>query len=115
MRTHMLVCLGLGLVLAGAPAALAAEKKEPVFRGKPLSYWMKALKDKDRAARKDAIQAVAGIGPEAKAAVPALIGILKEKDLLLSSEAGSALRKLGAAALPELRKALKDKDARTRL
>jgi hypothetical protein len=122
MKMHVVICLCLGLGLAGwHPAAAkeeklpaAEEKKEPVYRGKPLSYWIKALKDKDRMTRKEAIQALGGIGPDAKAAVPALLGMVKEKDLFLSSDALASLRKIGTAALPALKKGLKNKEASVR-
>lgn len=45
---------------------------ELIAQGKPLGEWIKILKDKDREKRNEAADAIATLGPRAKAAVPAL-------------------------------------------
>lgn len=54
------------------------------------------------------------IGPQAKAAIPALIEKLKEEDELLRSSAEWALREIGPSSVPSLIRSLKDKDIQLR-
>lgn len=55
--------------------------------------------------RQQAAEALGKIGPEAKAAVPALIEALKDGDRWIRAPAERALEKINT---PETRKALKD-------
>src|SRR5262249_29059514 len=78
--------LSVGLVLIPLLSSQAQEgRKEPAatmeevrFKGKPASFWIKKLQDKDPAERKEAVEAMGAIGPDAKAAVPALIEALED-------------------------------------
>jgi HEAT repeat protein len=77
---------------------------------------IEALKDEDF--RKTAAKDIRKIGPEAKAAVPALSEVLKDKNILVRTEAARALGQIGSeakAAVPALVEALKDEYAIIRL
>jgi HEAT repeat protein len=65
--------------------------------------------------RRYAAQALKEIGPEDKAAVPALIEALKDKDEEVPNVAAWALARIGQAAFPGLIDALKDDDRDFRL
>jgi len=103
------------LVLALAlGSALARQEKEPTYEGKPLSEWLKWLRSAEAKERRAAAFALSTeIGPEGKAAVPALIEALKDEDKDVRSCAAQALGDIGPEARsagPALVEALKDKD-----
>jgi HEAT repeat protein len=52
--------------------------REPDFDGKPLSYWIKAIHDRDEATISDALDAIRFLGPQGRAAVPELIRLLSD-------------------------------------
>jgi hypothetical protein len=86
------------------------------YQGKPAAHWIQQL-DPGRSSsdRAGAIKALGAIGPEAKAAVPALIECMKDEEL--RPMAILALGSMGPearAAIPELIAALKDRDDRVR-
>jgi HEAT repeat protein len=120
MRRGVGVCLCLGFVLAGGHFAAGQGGKgkkagEPVYRGKALGEWIKALKGKDLLPRVEALNVLVQAGPEARAAVPALIGVFRDSDAtFLHPLAAVALARVGPGALPELKKGLKDKTALVR-
>lgn len=95
-------------------SALAQEKKEPSYDGKPLGEWLKLLRSPKVEERKKAVAVlVLNIGPEGKAAVPALIEALKDGDKDVRSFAAEALGGIGkeaGPAAPALVEALKDKE-----
>jgi hypothetical protein len=64
--------------------------------------------------RRLAVFALGQIGPEAPAAVPALIEALAEDDLRSQALIRVALLKIGAGAIPALLEALADEDPRLR-
>ena len=64
--------------------------------------------------RSRAATALGQIGPEAKAAVPALAQVLKDDDSSIRTAAARALGNIGTAAVPALLKALQNDDARVR-
>jgi len=58
--------VGLGFVILLAMAFWLWASKEPVYQGKPLSYWVTRLgSDELRGAPKDAVAAIRAIGPKA--------------------------------------------------
>ncbi len=57
-----------------------------------------------------AVEALANIGPDARAAVPPLVAALKHRDTAVNAAAGHALACIGPAAVPALLDALKDED-----
>jgi hypothetical protein len=52
--------------------------REPGFDGKPLSYWIKAVRDRDEARMSLALEAIRLLGPEARTAVPELTRLLAD-------------------------------------
>src|SRR5438128_773645 len=90
----------LVLLLAGGAALEAQEKKgpakDPVFRGKALSVWIKALEGKALAGRIEALNALREAGADAKPAVPALIGVFRDSDVVfIHPLAASTLARIG--------------------
>src|SRR5438270_3187493 len=102
------VRLCLALALVGGPAGVAVgldgepparQGKGPVYRGQPLGHWIKGLKGKDLGARLEAVRVLsAQAGPEAKAAVPALVAVVTDPDaVFLHAFAAHALARVGPA------------------
>lgn len=108
------VSLFLTLVLTGVSATAQdqkpKDKEAPLFEGKPLAEWIKALKDKDVAVRFKALQVLGQAGPQAKEAVPPLLDMLRDKELgsLFEAVVPSTLAGIGPPAVPALGTALKD-------
>lgn len=72
-------------------------------------------KKEDGDVRWYAVLALGGIGPEGKAAVPALIEALRDREMKRNAWAPvETLTKIGVVAVPELTRALKDKDPEVR-
>jgi RNA polymerase sigma factor (sigma-70 family) len=81
---------------------------EPVlFRGKPASYWIQALKDRDPKYRADAVKALGGIAEVDQSVIPILIASLKDRNPDVRYQAAEAVSGLGAAALPALQEVMK--------
>src|SRR6266566_3465443 len=58
--------VGLGFAILLAAAFLIGHREEPVYQGKPLSYWVTRLRsDGYHGAPKDAVAAIRAIGPRA--------------------------------------------------
>jgi hypothetical protein len=55
----------------------AAEQRDPVYMGKPLSYWTESIRNRD-AEMELAFEAIRTLGPDAKSAVPDLTRIVSE-------------------------------------
>jgi hypothetical protein len=70
------------LVLLAVLAARgeAQKAKEPSFDGRSLTSWIADLNAAAPSTRNAAAYAISGMGPAAKAAVPALVGVLKDAD-----------------------------------
>jgi HEAT repeat protein len=114
MRTIQLPAVLLGIFLAGC-----SERSEPVMaHGKPVSHWLEELKQPDPKARKKAVGALGAIGKADPAAIPALIGVVKDdKHALVRDQAVLALLNIGPDArdaIPALTAAESDKDATVR-
>ncbi len=95
---------------AAAPAP-AANAGEVMYKGKPLSHYVRKLDHPDFTTRLFAHSAIDAIGPAAAAAVPALLAVLDGREparkLDEPSLKGAALASLGAigpAALPAVPK-----------
>jgi HEAT repeat protein len=73
------------------------------------------LKDGDADARCSALEAIRHFGPKGKAAVPLVIGALKDRDYQVRTFASVALAGIGELAVPALVGALKDRDPLARL
>src|SRR5262245_53533663 len=98
MNPLLRVCLLTVLLTLSVTTARAQDEKEPVHDGKPLSQWIKKLESKDSRERYDACSAVGQLGPKARAAVPAVMEVLKDKDLATRSLAAYALGQIGPEA-----------------
>src|SRR3990172_1588173 len=100
MQTRM-VALHLLLLLLLAPQVNSSqEEKDPVVDGRSLSEWVKDLQSTDYRERQEAALAIAELGPQAKAAVPALIAALSDR--ILDRYIVTALQKIGPEAVPAL-------------
>jgi HEAT repeat protein len=66
-----------------------------------------ALKSPKAHVRLQAAHALGEIGPDARESLPALAGLLKDKDDAVVTESAAALAKMGTSALPTLTDALK--------
>ena len=96
----------LALTTGGASAQNAAGGEEPVARGRPLSELIADLKAAAPATRNAAAYEIAGLGPAAKPAVPALIEALDDPDAAVRFPVTVALGEIGpeaAAAVPRLK------------
>jgi HEAT repeat protein len=103
-----ILCLCLPLFVFNGGDALA--QKQSVSE---VDNLREMLKDKDPSIRKNAAQALAHIGPEAKAAIPALTETLKDKDGSVRGFAAQALGNMGPeakAAVPALTEATQSKN-----
>ena len=69
-------CLVLALVITSA--ASAADTKEPTYGNRTLTEWLKALDSKNRQEQQRALDAVCIFGPDARAAIPRMLELLKE-------------------------------------
>jgi len=57
---------------------MTADGADPMYRGKPLSYWVRSIQQRDSALMEMAFEAIRTLGPDAKLAVPELTRILEE-------------------------------------
>jgi HEAT repeat protein len=112
LSSTLVVFAGLTALLAGCgptPATLA--------HGKPVSYWVQALRDPDVRVRKRAVASLGNVGPADPAAMPALMQAVSDRNAKVRGEAILALLKLGPAAkdaIPVLTQAQRDPDAQVR-
>lgn len=98
--------------------AASAVQREPTYMAKPLSYWLRSIRNRD-SEMELAFDAIRALGPDARAAVPELTRIVAEpftpvqigvdkRDLTLSklfdiqlrADAIDALAAIGEAAAP---------------
>ena len=69
---------GLVLLVAAAPVfSRAAEQGNPVYMGKPMSYWVESIRNRDEEMEL-AFAAIMTLGPDAESAVPELLRIVAE-------------------------------------
>jgi len=114
----VLLALALVGVCFGAETKPTARDKGPSYEGKSLSEWIALTKHKNAEIRAFAADAIGGIGPEAKTAVPTLTELLTDKDRQVQYAAALALRRFGSdakAAVPAITELLKNKDTGVRL
>jgi hypothetical protein len=93
----------LGVMLLGLSAAALGQTrpaaiKEPVSGGRPLSEWIADLKGLAPQTRNAAAYEIAGMGPAAAAAVPALIAALDDPIAAVRFPVTVALMEIGPAA-----------------
>jgi HEAT repeat protein len=104
----------LALTLLSLICRSAADDKEPIYKGKPLSAWVEQLADRSATARQEAAEALGQIGPAAKPAVGALIAALGDTDDAVRDAAAETLAVFGKDAVGPLTAALKHTDASVR-
>jgi HEAT repeat protein len=113
-RTALLVAtVLLWPVAAAQPRPEGPPAEEACYKGKPTSFWIKKLQHKDVAARKEAVQALTVIGPEASAAVHALARALDDDETEIRLGALTALGAIGPGArdaVPAVMQAARDDD-----
>jgi hypothetical protein len=101
------------LATTGLAAQTAAgAKNEPTTSGRPLSAWIADLKAPAPSSRNAAAYEIAGLGPAAAAAVPALIEALDDEIPAVRFPVTVALGEIGPAAeaaIPRL-KQMMDED-----
>ena len=88
----------LALTATAAAQATGTKAKEPVSAGRPLSEWIADLKGLAPQTRNAAAYEIAGMGPAAAAAVPALIEALDDPMAAVRFPATIALMEIGSAA-----------------
>ena len=101
MLTRVLVAWGIA-ALAVTSGAVAQSKpaaaREPTSSGRPLTAWIADLKAPAPETRNAAAYEIAGMGPAAAAAVPALIETLDDPVAAVRFPATIALLEIGPAA-----------------
>jgi HEAT repeat protein len=114
MLKRVLGLLGVAAVVftSGALAqASPAKSKEPVSNGRTLSEWVADLKALAPASRNAAAYEIAGMGPAAVSAVPALIEALDDPSAAVRYPVTVALREMGPsakAAVPRLQQMMEE-------
>jgi hypothetical protein len=100
MLHRILGALGVSLVLAtnAVGQTKPAKSREPVADGRPLSEWIADLKALAPESRNAAAYEIAGMGPAAAAAVPALIAALDDPIPAVRFPVLVALLEIGPAA-----------------
>jgi HEAT repeat protein len=101
MLTRVLMSWGVAaLVLSSGALAQTrpARVREPMSSGRPLSDWIADLKAPAPQTRNAAAYEIAGMGPEAAAAVPALIEALDDPVAAVRYPVTVALLEIGPAA-----------------
>ena len=101
MLKRVAVVIG-AVILLGSSSLTAqakpAHSKEPVSAGRPLSQWIADLKAAAPQTRNAAAYEIAGMGPQAAAAVPALIQALDDPAPSVRFPVTVALMEIGPAA-----------------
>ncbi|WP_439621411.1 HEAT repeat domain-containing protein [Gemmata sp.] len=99
------------LTLVGVATGAGQDKKEPQYNNIKLSAWLEQLKSPDARTRYQAAKAIKEIGPDAKAAVPLLVPLLKTSTPEEREMVAFAVGAVGPAAkdaVPALTDLLKD-------
>jgi HEAT repeat protein len=101
-----LICASLALSSAALGQGRPVQAQEPASDGRPLSAWIADLKAPAPQTRNAAAYEIAGMGPKAAAAVPALIEALDDPVAAVRFPVTIALLEIGPAAkaaVPRLR------------
>jgi len=115
MRIFLAAGLGFWLVfpLSAQGQGPAQDKREASYQGRPLSYWIGALRQNEKndpALRRRIMAALQAIG---EPAVPALVEVLGDKDAWARGGAAAAhclIRPQAPEAIQALARALEDED-----
>ena len=100
MLVRIIGALVIAWMLAGSASAQTkpVKSQEPASNGRPLSEWIKDLQAPAPQTRNAAAYEIAGMGPAAVAAVPALIATLDDPVAAVRFPALIALLEIGPAA-----------------
>ena len=107
----VLVAAALYATSGLAAQTAAPAKGEPMSNGRPLSAWIADLKAPAPVSRNAAAYEIAGLGPAAAAAVPALIEALDDEIPAVRFPITVALGEIGpaaAAAIPKLKQVMEE-------
>jgi HEAT repeat protein len=107
----MLVVTTLALTSGAVAQATPVKVKEPVSNGQTLSQWIADLKGLAPQTRNAAAYEIAGMGPEAVMAVPALIQALDDPSPVVRFPVTVALGEIGPgakAAVPRLQQMVEE-------
>jgi HEAT repeat protein len=107
VRTFGVVAVAVLAVTPAVCAQGASSGKEPMTDGRTLSEWVADLKADAPQTRNAAAYEIAGLGPAAAPAVPALIAALDDPNPTVRFPVTVALREIGPAAVdavPRLKK-----------
>jgi RNA polymerase sigma factor (sigma-70 family) len=89
--------------------AIPKPPREVVFKGKPVTYWLEQLRDRDPDTRREALGPLGAIGTADARVVPALLGTLKDRAEDVRSAAIRALEQVAdPKTVPALEACLKD-------
>lgn len=114
MLNRALGALALALLVAAGGASAQTTPPaahEPEARGRPLSQWIADLEAAAPVIRNAAAYEIAGMGPAAAAAVPALIEALDDPVAVVRFPVTVALGEIGpgaAAAVPKLKQMMEE-------
>jgi HEAT repeat protein len=92
------LAMALGLATSASAQGTPAKTQEPISDGRPLSEWIADLKGLAPQTRNAAAYEIAGMGPAAVAAVPALIVALDDPIAAVRFPVTIALMEIGPAA-----------------
>jgi HEAT repeat protein len=96
-------------------AVLRAASRGQITDPSTLELFIRALSDSDRRLRLQGAALLGQVGPAAEVALPALIDLFRVPDRRVLDLAYSAVRNIGATALPILREALHHEDRGVRI
>jgi len=96
-------------------AVLRAVARCDVADPAALEILIRALRDSDRRLRLHSASMLGRLGPSAEIALPALIELFRETDRRILDFSYTAVRNVGAPAIPLLRDALRHEDRRARI
>jgi vesicle coat complex subunit len=88
-----------------ATASTGCGKSQPTLAGgKPIRYWVEAINDSNPMTRKEAALHLGNVGPTDDAALPALLGAMRDPDPRVRCEVILAVVKFG----PDAKQAVDD-------
>lgn len=88
-------------IAAAQPASAQGARAQPFTRGRPLAEWVAQTEHYIPELRREAVKAIAALGPGAVTAVPALVRATRDENAEVRYWAVEGLRKIGAPAARE--------------
>jgi hypothetical protein len=115
LGVELIVGVGILLVIPVSRAVLAGYLHHERFHDlRPMSYWIAELHHPDPEHRTAAISKLGEMGPAASDAIPALVAVAREKDLLVRNWAiVEGLGGIGPSAIRALDELRQDRSMRT--